>query len=90
MWLSLGSLSAVLLGQQEAKSDSKCRQNCHFLQAGAQGYIAGGDMDGAAEMMEKPKWEERAEASSSPVAAGSSVLEVSILLLAVKLTGNIS
>lgn len=40
--------------------------------------------------LEKLKWEERAEASSSPVAALSSVFRVSTLLLAVKLSGNVS
>lgn len=44
---------------------------------------------GTAEMMEMLKWEERAEANSSPVAAGSSVSGVSTLLWAVKLSGNV-
>lgn len=45
---------------------------------------------GTGEMMEKLKWEERAEVSSSPVAAGSLVFGVLTLLLAVKLSGNVS
>lgn len=88
MGVFFGLLVAVLLGQHPSVG-----KTCHFLQARAQEYITGGGMVwryGTAEMMEKPKCEERAEVISSPVAAGSSVFGVSTLLLAVQLSGNIS
>lgn len=75
MCLSLGFLSVVLLGQQPSvgKAVIFCKQEPRSTLQVEAWY-------GTAEMMEKLKWEERAEASSSPMAAGCSVFGVSTFL----------